>query len=60
MSGRKVELDEVFVPTLELEGSTSEKTVLMMMIMKLQIMLLQNLVGQLEYGPHQSGMVILF
>ena len=27
MSGRKVELDEVVVPSLELEGSTSEKTV---------------------------------
>ena len=31
----------------------------MMMIMKLQIKLLPNLVGQPEYGPHQSGMVIL-
>ena len=28
MSGRKVELDEVIIPTLELESSTSEKTVL--------------------------------
>ena len=27
----------------------------MMMIMKLQIKLLQNLVGLPEYGPHQSG-----
>ena len=27
----------------------------MMMIMKLQIKLLLNLVGQPEYGPHQSG-----
>ena len=26
MSGRKVELDEVTVPSLELESSTSEKT----------------------------------
>ena len=32
----------------------------MMMIMKLQIKLLQNLVGLSEYGPHQSGTVILF
>ena len=29
-----------------------------MMIMKLQIKLLPNLVGQPEYDPHQSGMVI--
>ena len=27
VSGRKVELDEVIVPSLELESSTSEKTV---------------------------------
>ena len=27
MSGRKVELDEVIVPSLELEGSTSKKSV---------------------------------
>src|SRR3954470_12451160 len=32
----------------------------MMMIMKLQIKLLPNLVGQPEYDPHQSGTVILF
>ena len=30
MSGRKVELDEVVVPSLELESSTSEKIVLVM------------------------------
>ena len=30
MSGRKVELDEVIVPSLELESSTSEKSVPMM------------------------------
>ena len=30
----------------------------MMMIMKLQIKLLQNLVGLPEYGPHQIGTVI--
>ena len=30
MSGRKVELDEVVIPSLELEHSTSEKTVPMM------------------------------
>ena len=27
MSGRKVELDEVIVPSLEIENSTSQKTV---------------------------------
>ena len=30
MSGRKVELDEVIVPSLELESSTSQKTVIVM------------------------------
>ena len=30
MSGRKVELDEVIVPSLELESSSSEKSVLIM------------------------------
>ena len=50
LSGRKVELDEIIVPSLELGSSTLEKTVpmmptplerkLMMMIMKLQIKLL--------------------
>ena len=30
VSGRKVELDEVIVPSLELESSTSKKTVPMM------------------------------
>ena len=70
VSGREVELDEVTVPSPELENSSSQKSVpviahqlvrkLMMMIMKLQIKLLQNLVGLPEYGPHQSGTVILF
>ena len=70
MSGRKVELDEVSVPSLELESSSSQKSVpvmptptreeLMIMIMKLQIKLLPNLVGQPEHVPHQSGTVILF
>ena len=50
VSGRKVELDEVIVPSLDLESSSSQKTIpvmptpinekLMMMIMKLQIKLL--------------------
>ena len=58
VSGRKVELDEVIVPSPELESSSSQKSVrviptpisdeAMMMIMKLQIKLLLNLVGQLE------------
>ena len=30
MSGRKVELDEVIVPSLELESCTSEKTISVM------------------------------
>ena len=30
MSGRKVELDEVIVPSLNLESSSSEKSVLVM------------------------------
>ena len=58
VSGRKVELDEVIVPSPELESSSSHKSVLViptpiseeakMMIMKLQIKLLLNLVGQPE------------
>ena len=40
--------------------SVAKNGTVMMMIMKLQIKLLQNLVGLLEYGPHQSGTVILF
>ena len=58
VSGRKVELDEVIVPAPSLESSSSKKLVpvtprqlvrkLMMMIMKLQIKLLPNLVGQPE------------
>ena len=70
VSGRKVELDEVIVPSLELETISSQKTIpvlpiatreeLMMMITKIQIKLLLNLVGQPENDPHQSSMVILF
>ena len=55
VSGRKVELDEVIVPSPKLESSSSQKSIpvtpnqlerkLMMMIMKLQIKLLLNLVG---------------
>ena len=60
--GRKVEFDEVIVPSPELESSSSQKSVpgylhqlvmtLMMMIMKLLIKLLPNLVGQPEYDPN--------
>ena len=70
MSGRKVELDKVVVPSLELVSSSSQKTVPVMPapineeanddIMKLQIELLPNLVGQPEYVPCESGTVILF
>ena len=55
VSGRKVELDKIIVPSPKLESSSSQKSVLvilhqlvmklMMMVMKLQIKLLQNLVG---------------
>ena len=57
MSGRKVELDEVIVPSPLLESKSSLKSVpviptpvrkLMMMIMKLLIKLIPNLVGQPE------------
>ena len=56
VSGRKVELDEVIVPSLELESSSwflhQLVSKLMTMILKLQIKLLPDLVGQPEYGPH--------
>ena len=58
VSGRKVELDEVTVPAPLLESSSSQKSIsvtptpitrkLMILIMKLQIKLLPNLVGQPE------------
>ena len=58
VSGRKIELDKVIVPSPELENSSSLNQFqwflhqlvrkLMMMIMKLQIKLLQNLVGLTE------------
>ena len=56
VSGRKVELDEVIVPSPELESSSSQKSVPVIPtpvseevndeIMKLLIKLLPNLVGQ--------------
>ena len=70
MSGRNVELDEVIVPSPELESSSSQKSVLVIPTPiseeandndhELQIKLLLNLVGQPEHVPHQSGTVILF
>ena len=57
VSGRKVELDEVFVPSLELTSSSSQKSVPVMPTpineeahddVKLRIKLLPNLVGQPE------------
>ena len=70
MSGRKVELDDVTVPAPLLESSSSQKFVPVTTTPiseeandddhEIQIKLLGNLVGQPEYGPHQSGMVILF
>ena len=58
MSGTKVELDKVIVPSPELESSLSQKSVLVIPTpiseeandddMKLQIKLLPNLVGQPE------------
>ena len=69
MSGRKVKLDEVIVPSLNLESSTSEKYVPVMPTPtrekandddhETSDQVLPDLVGQPEYGPHQSGMVIL-
>ena len=70
VSGRKVELDEVIVASFKLESSSSEKSIHVMptptreeandMIMKLQIKLLLDLVGQIEHVLHQSGTVTLF
>ena len=62
VSGRKVELDEVIVPSLELESSTSEKSVPVMPTLtrvKLHIKFLLDLVGRTEHVVHQSGTVIL-
>ena len=69
MSGRKVELDELIVSSLELESSSSEKYVPVMPTPTREEVndddhetsnLLQNFVGQQEHNPHQSGTVILF
>ena len=70
MSGRKVELDEVIVPSPELESSSSQKSVPAMPTPISELVndddhetsdqVTTNLVGQPEYGPHQSGTIILF
>ena len=70
MSGRKVELDEVLYLLSIWKVAHPRKLFprcllqlerkLMIRIMKLQIKLLHNLVGQTEHDPHQSGTIILF
>ena len=70
VSAGKVELDEVIVPSLELESSSSQKTVPVMPTPtreeandndhETSDQVTTNLVGQPEHAPHQSGMVILF
>ena len=70
MSGRKVELDEVTVPSLELENGSSQKLVPVMPTPiseevndddhETSDQVNTKLVGQPEYDPHQSGRVILF
>ena len=70
MSGRKVELDEVIVPSPELECSSSQKSVPMMPTPiseeandddhETSDQVTTEHVGQAEYGPHQSGTVMLF
>ena len=68
VSGRKVELDEVTVPSPELESSSSQKLVPVIPTPiseeandddhETSDMLLLNFVGRLGYVLHQSGMVI--
>ena len=70
MSGRKVELDEVTVPAPLLESSSSQKSVLVIPTPiseeandddnEISDQVTIKLIGLLEHGPHQSGMVILF
>jgi hypothetical protein len=69
VSGRKVELDEVIVPCLNMESSTSQKAVPVMPTPtgeeandgdhETSIKLLLNFVGRPGHVSHQSGMVIL-
>ena len=70
MSWRKVELDEVTVPSPLLESSSSQKSVPVIPTPiseeandddhETSDQVTTNLVGQPEYDPHQSGTVILF
>ena len=70
MSGRNVELDEVIVPSPELESSSSQKSVPVIPTpiseeaydddLKTSDQVTTNHVCLPEYGPHQSGTVILF
>ena len=61
MSGRKVELDEVVVPCLELESSSSQKSVPVMPTpISEEVNDDDHKTLDQEYVPHQSGMVILF
>ena len=70
MSGRKVELDEVIVPSLELESNSSQKSVPVMPTPTKEEANDNDHEtsnqGSTEprrstmYGPHQSGTVILF
>ena len=70
MSGRKVELDEVIVPSPLLESSSSQKSVPVIPTPiseeandddhETSYQVTTDLVGLSEYGPHQSGTVILF
>ena len=66
----KVEFDEVIVPSLELESSSSQKNVPVMPTPiseeandddhETSHQVTTDLVGKPEYGPHQGGTVIMF
>ena len=70
MSGRNVELDEVIVPSPELESSSSQKSVLVIPTPiseeandddhETSDQVTTEPHKQPKYGPHQSGIVILF
>ena len=70
MSGRKVELDEVIVPSPKLESSSSQKSVPLMPTpiseevndddLETSAQVTTEPRRQPEYVPHQSGTVILF
>ena len=70
MSGRKVELDELIVPSPELESSSSQKPVLVIPTPiseeandddhETSDQVTTEPRRSTKYGPHQSGTVILF